>query len=204
MSDSGKQETLSALVDSEASELECRRLLRDLDDADAGTWARWHLARDLMHDHASVVPPEDFASRICEDLPSRSRRPLSWAGGARALVAASVAAATVVGWQFWNAAPMADAGEPVARVAEVPEMVTKGAWPSAEAASVAVQVGASQAHANTNTASSASYVGFENFGVSERHLKRLIMRHNDLVARHARQGITANARLVSLELTNEH
>ena len=41
-------ETLSALLDNEVSELDARRLLRDMTDADAERLGRWQLARALQ------------------------------------------------------------------------------------------------------------------------------------------------------------
>lgn len=68
------QEALSALMDGEASELELRRLLRQLDQ-DAGsesralrdTWARYHLARDVLHEAGRPVSV-DLSRRIAAAL----------------------------------------------------------------------------------------------------------------------------------------
>ena len=40
-------ETLSAFLDGETSELETRRVMRDIDDSELDTLARWQLARDV-------------------------------------------------------------------------------------------------------------------------------------------------------------
>ena len=46
-------EALSAFLDGETSELETRRVLRDLDQADIATLGRWQLASDTLRGHAS-------------------------------------------------------------------------------------------------------------------------------------------------------
>ena len=45
-------ETLSAFLDGETSELETRRVMRDIDDSELDTLARWQLASDVMHGQA--------------------------------------------------------------------------------------------------------------------------------------------------------
>ena len=96
-------EALSAFLDGETSELETRRVLRDLDQADIATLGRWQLASDTLRGHASREVPPAFNARLSAALAAESkpaRRAGMMGGFARVAVAASVAAATVIGWQY--------------------------------------------------------------------------------------------------------
>jgi len=101
------RESLSAMLDDEANELELQRLLRAMED-DAGlraTWQRYHLVRSAITDHESTHLHLDISGRVREaidngsgmpaqSLPQRLLRPV-----ASLAVAASVAAAVVIGGQ---------------------------------------------------------------------------------------------------------
>ena len=182
MSAENHRQTLSALLDGETSELESRRLLRDLDEDSSRTWARWQLARDVMHGHQVSRVPEDFASQLCGDLgeqetaPGRSRFALALA---RMAVAASVALATVVGWQYWQGdatQPQVAFGEaPLARVLVNSELVSRDfEQPRPEVRATAVPL-------------------------AGRDLEAMMVRHSDFAARHGVQGVVPYARFVSLE-----
>ena len=98
-------EALSAFLDGETSELETRRVLRDLDQADIATLGRWQLASDPLRGHASREVPPAFNARLSAALAAESKpakRAGMMGGFARVAVAASVAAATVIGWQYWS------------------------------------------------------------------------------------------------------
>lgn len=184
-------ETLSAMLDGEADELALRRLLRDLDDESAATWTRWHLARDIMHGHESVAVPEGFAEGVVGQLdsPGRPARPGWLAGAARMVVAASVAAATVVGWQFWNAGQLEGAGD---RMASSTKQEIRMSGPVGEAALVAQGGSTRQAGADRQPRQER-----------QQRLNSLVIRHNDLTARHGQQGVMPYARLVSMEGQDE-
>ncbi|MCH9784072.1 MAG: sigma-E factor negative regulatory protein, partial [Gammaproteobacteria bacterium] len=98
-------EALSAFLDGETNELETRRVLRDLDQADIATLGRWQLASDTLRGHASREVPPAFNARLSAALAAESKpakRAGVMGGFARVAVAASVAAATVIGWQYWS------------------------------------------------------------------------------------------------------
>ena len=112
------QETLSAMVDNEATELDTRRVLRDLaDDGELrNTWHRYHLASMAMH---RELPPRivDLSSRIsaaidAEQAPTNSfarfLQPLS-----KVAVAATVAVVAVLGVQQLQLADITAAGSAV-------------------------------------------------------------------------------------------
>ena len=61
-------EALSAFLDGETNELETRRVLRDLDQADIATLGRWQLASDTLRGHASREVPPAFNARLSAAL----------------------------------------------------------------------------------------------------------------------------------------
>ncbi len=76
-------ETLSAFLDGETSELETRRVMRDIDDSELDTLARWQLASDVMHGQASMAVPAGFNASLSAALADEAlpaRRP-AWLGG---------------------------------------------------------------------------------------------------------------------------
>jgi sigma-E factor negative regulatory protein RseA len=105
MSTEKQSEILSALMDGEVTELEMRRLLLSLDDADHDRWARWHLVQDVLQGHVSTpVADQAFCTRVREAIinePAPGRRALHLSLS-RVAVAAAVALAVVGGWQMWQ------------------------------------------------------------------------------------------------------
>lgn len=101
------KETLSALLDNEADELELRRILKasEQDPSLLQTWERYNLAQSLMHESAVPVSPE-LSQRIAqqielEQLPATTKSTASgWQNWQQQLgkvaVAASVALVFVV------------------------------------------------------------------------------------------------------------
>ncbi|WP_462381751.1 sigma-E factor negative regulatory protein [Pseudomonas sp. Marseille-QA0892] len=106
MSREALQETLSAVMDNEADELELRRVLAASGESEVrDTWARYQIARAAMHKDL-LVPRLDLASAVSaaiaeEEAPVQvKRRP---AGGlARIAVAASVTVAVLAGVSLYN------------------------------------------------------------------------------------------------------
>jgi sigma-E factor negative regulatory protein RseA len=100
------RESLSALMDDEASELELQRLLKQVgDDAELrATWVRYNAARSAMSGQAVSHPQLDISSRVCEAIntssaASPSLRERLFRPVASFAVAASVAATVVIGGQ---------------------------------------------------------------------------------------------------------
>lgn len=129
-------ESLSAVMDGQADELELRRILAAAgSDAELRQrWSRYQLARDALH--GTVVRPQlDLASAVAaaidaEDAaqpaaaaPAAARRSAGWKGLA---VAASVTLAVLAGARFYGAqqagpdAQLASAGAPVHQAAPQP------------------------------------------------------------------------------------
>lgn len=101
------RESLSALLDDEADELELRRVLSSIEhDADLRqAWVRYNIARDALSGHAHHSPGMDISTHVRsaiaadkpnsgESLKQRLLRPV-----ASLAVAASVAATVVIGGQ---------------------------------------------------------------------------------------------------------
>ncbi|WP_439102649.1 sigma-E factor negative regulatory protein [Congregibacter sp.] len=130
-------ETLSALADNEAQELELRRVLRNLDSSPElrARWYRLHVARTAMKGE-TVRPAADFAVSVRRAIEAEPALEQSNAGNwRRALgsfaVAASVAMVVVMGGQQLAATSSNNDSDTVARVAPLPVGVvnTTGAVP---------------------------------------------------------------------------
>lgn len=177
-----QREVLSALLDDEASDLEARRAVRDMDATDQATLSRWQLARDIITGHQAAPVPEGFAARVSAQLePHRSTSP--WlARMGRVAVAASVAAATVVGWQYYGAGSQSPAAPSMAEA--------RDSRLNVPVASPALVAGGAAEQGKADSAGVAS-------GDVGQRLDNMVLRHNDLSARHSGQGATPYARLIS-------
>ena len=177
-----QQETLSALLDNEATPLEARRLLRDMSDDDAARLARWQLARDVLQRHAVAPVPADFSRRVMQALENEAPSRSWWLPLARVAVAASVALATVVGWQYWDTG--SETTPAVASANQRPLLIGERELVS----------GSLQGQARPATL------------VREDERERLddmLVRHSDFAARHGSQAVTPYARFISLEARKE-
>ncbi|MCU1721201.1 MULTISPECIES: sigma-E factor negative regulatory protein [Pseudomonas] len=106
MSREALQESLSAVMDNEADELELRRVLSAMDDSDTrATWSRYQVARAAMHKEL-LLPKLDIASAVSaaladEATPAKVTRG-PWRTVGRLAVAASVTLAVLVGVRLYN------------------------------------------------------------------------------------------------------
>lgn len=87
------RESLSALMDDEASGFEVRRLLERLDDGHTAAWSRYQLARELLKGDVPTAPPA-FAAGVSAALNDEPRYGRSRLGGGawKPLVSVGVAA----------------------------------------------------------------------------------------------------------------
>ncbi|MES2819851.1 MAG: RseA family anti-sigma factor [Pseudomonadota bacterium] len=109
MSREALQESLSAVMDNEADELELRRLLAASDDPQLrSTWSRYQVARAAMHKDL-LLPDLDIAAAVSAALADEpvqapvkvvTRSP--WQGLGRMAVAASVTVAVLAGVRLYN------------------------------------------------------------------------------------------------------
>lgn len=106
MSREALQESLSAVMDNEADELELRRVLNATDDAETrATWSRYQVARAAMH-RELLLPKLDLASAVSaaladEAVPAKVKQG-AWRSIGRLAVAASVTVAVLAGVRFYN------------------------------------------------------------------------------------------------------
>lgn len=136
------QESISALMDGEAEQLEIRRVLQatDQDPAVRGAWERYQLARAVMHKEpwqANVDLSAGIAAALANEPAPRALGKLTsaWSALGKTAVAASVAVAVLAGVSLVNqgSAP----GEP----AVVAERAAPVAAEPVQAAAVAPQAG---------------------------------------------------------------
>lgn len=105
-------ESLSALIDGEISELELRRLLKSNDEEYATlreNWSTYHMASAAINKDIPAIQLRDLSSNISAAIddepvyagsaPTVSKKSI-WSGVGRFAVAASVAGAVVLGVQF--------------------------------------------------------------------------------------------------------
>ena len=103
MSRDALQESLSAVMDNEADELELRRVLNAFDDAETrDTWSRYQVARAVMHKDL-LIPRLDIAAAVSaaladEAVPAKVARG-PWRSLGRLAVAASVTVAVLAGYK---------------------------------------------------------------------------------------------------------
>lgn len=104
MSGDSLRESLSALLDDEAQELELRRLLGAEQAELRATWSRYQVARAAMHGELRE-PRLDLAAAVSAALADEAsptpRRSL-WQGVGRLAVAASVTLAVLAGVRLYN------------------------------------------------------------------------------------------------------
>lgn len=106
MSREALQESLSAVMDNEADELELRRVLNAFDDADTrATWSRYQVARAAMHKDL-LLPHLDISAAVSaaiadEVSPLKTTRS-PWRNLGRLAVAASVTVAVLAGVRLYN------------------------------------------------------------------------------------------------------
>jgi sigma-E factor negative regulatory protein RseA len=106
------QESLSAVMDNEADELELRRVLACEDPAQRAQWARYQVARAAMH-RELLEPRLDLAAAvsaaIADEVSPKSGIKSAWRSLGRVAVAASVTVAVLAGVRFYNQETSVDA-----------------------------------------------------------------------------------------------
>lgn len=131
MSEQSLEQTLSALMDGEASELELQRILRQLNEPEVRkAWQSLHQLRSAMHQEpfvdvdvsagvmAALADTEmDAAPGTKAVDSSRSRNSSGWKSWQRMAVAASVTLAVLGGVRFYNQVQLPSAEQTLARTA---------------------------------------------------------------------------------------
>ncbi|MHA6492833.1 sigma-E factor negative regulatory protein [Pseudomonas borbori] len=121
------QESLSAVMDNEADELELRRVLGASDSAEVrATWSRYQIARAVMHKEL-LEPRLDIASAVSVALAEEAAPAVEkatqgpWRTFSRLAVAASVTVAVLAGVRLYNQDDVA--GAQMAQQAAQPSLV---------------------------------------------------------------------------------
>jgi len=205
-------EALSAFLDGETNELEARRVLRDLDQADMATLGRWQLASDTLRGHASREVPQAFNARLSAALASESKpakRSGVMGGFARVAVAASVAAATVIGWQYWSVPGGSGAavGTPTLAANDSAAPVSAGSGSAmAGAQTVAAEQRLTRPFGETSLVAQGvrqnSRAAATTVNTAQPRVNAMLLRHSEFTARHSSQGMMPYARLVSMDARN--
>jgi sigma-E factor negative regulatory protein RseA len=106
MSREALQESLSAVMDNEADELELRRVIAALENPETrATWSRYQVARAVMHKDL-LDPHLDLSAAVCAAIAAdaapaqKGRSP--WQSLGRLAVAASVTVAVLAGVRLYN------------------------------------------------------------------------------------------------------
>lgn len=188
------QESLSAVMDNEADELEVRRVLAASDDPELrATWSRYQIARAVMHKEL-LEPRLDIAAAVSaaladEALPVTAAKPAgSWRSIGRLAVAASVTLAVLAGVRLYNQDELADAQ--LAQQATQPSLVP----PVSGAAMLAGFNTAAE-----ETAPAASAVGQGQPGWHEQRLPAYLRQHAQQAAMKSTESALPYARAASLE-----
>ena len=191
------RETLSAVMDNEADELELRRVLAAGGEPELqATWSRYQIARAAMHGEY-FAPGLNIAAGVSavlaeEPAPSRSGvgAPL-WRGIGRVAIAASVTVAVLAGVRFYNQDALDGA-----------QMAQQSAQPAATASSAAPMAQGPAVLASYNPSGEATLaVPVDHEAQLTAEDQRLL----DYVRQHARQAgsgaesTVPHARAASLE-----
>lgn len=194
MSREALHESLSALMDSQADELELRRVLAASgEDAQVrATWSRYQLARAAMHKDL-LEPRLDIAAAVSaaladEPLPVADKvRQGPWRSIGRLAVAASVTVAVLVGVRFYNQDSIT--GAQMAQQATQPMLSTPQ-----------VQGPALLAGFNSETdAATAESGAVAQPGWHEQRLPAYLRQHAQQAAMSGADGALPHARAASLE-----
>ncbi|MGB4075803.1 sigma-E factor negative regulatory protein [Pseudomonas sp.] len=189
------QESLSAVMDNQADELELRRVLAASDDAEVrATWSRYQLARAVMHKEL-LEPRLDIAAAVSAALADEAvpvadkpqRGP--WRAVGRLAVAASVTVAVLAGVRLYNQDDIAGA---------------QLAQQSAQPALAMPQVSGPAMLAGFNTTDqqatpAARAVGEGQPGWHEQRLPAYLRQHAQQAAMSGSDGALPYARAASLE-----
>lgn len=189
------QESLSAVMDNQADELELRRVLAASDDPEMrATWSRYQVARAVMHKEL-LEPRLDLAAAVSAALaddaapvaPQSQRGP--WRTVGRLAVAASVTVAVLAGVRLYNQDEIT--GAQLAQQANQPVLSAP------QASGQAMLAGFNTSEESVGPAISA--VGQGQPGWHEQRLPAYLRQHAQQAAMSTSEGALPYARAASLE-----
>jgi len=190
------QESLSAVMDNQADELELRRVLAASDDPEMrATWSRYQIARAVMHKEL-LEPRLDIAAAVSAALADEAapvapqvqqRGP--WRTVGRLAVAASVTVAVLAGVRFYNQDDITGA--------QLAQQSTQPALNIPQVNGPAMLAGFNASE--EQTAPAASAVGQGQPGWHEQRLPAYLRQHAQQAAMSTSEGALPYARAASLE-----
>lgn len=192
------RESVSALLDGEGDELELRRLLASEQQAEVrGAWRAYHLQRDSLAGGDMRFAHIDISARVQaalaeEALPARSAGglPRWWRPLASVAVAASVAAAVVIGTRGFEAQSGGD-------LAEQSPLPAAGRVYPAQAAPALGNVAVSAQL--SDLPASAPALPLTPDELAQRRLQHYLLRHTERAALNNGQGLISFARVSQLD-----
>ncbi|MDM8350436.1 anti sigma-E factor RseA C-terminal domain-containing protein [Pseudomonas sp. sp1636] len=194
MSREALQESLSAVMDNEADEMELRRVLSASDDAELrATWSRYQIARAVMHKEL-LEPRLDIAAAVSAALANEAlpvqretvRGP--WRAVGRLAVAASVTVAVLAGVRLYNQDEVA--GAQLAQQAAQPALNT----PQVQGPAMLAGFNAAGEQQAAAEAASEDAPGWH-----ERRLPDYLRQHAQQAVMNANESALPYARAASLE-----
>jgi sigma-E factor negative regulatory protein RseA len=202
------RESVSAVMDGEANELELRRVLaQDNADIVRGTWSRYHTVKDTFHssDHELSFKGWDISQKVSDAiadeqvaLPNQPRRS-SWVRPAAGLaVAASVAFAMVIGVQSLQPVSTESAPAVIASQQTAPPSRVYPLQSSSPTAQGNMRVGAkfaAQSNLPGTSAVSKAAADME----AQKRLDKYILRHTERASLNNGKGMISFARVASFE-----
>ncbi len=195
------RESISALMDGEADELELRRLLADTTPEVGALWQSFHLQRDALAGVDMRFANLDIAGRVQAALANESvafakTQPRWWRPLASVAVAASVATVVAIGARGFSVGQNG-VGVGAANVAQVaPLAATAGrVYP----ATVSPQLGNVAVSAQFNGVSPLQSVSANADDLAQQRLQRFMLRHTERAALTNGQGLISFARVSELD-----
>lgn len=183
-------ESLSALMDNEANELELHRLLNQSQDPELrARWSRYHIARSVMRNDVSSFSHIDISAAVSEAVDNESvGGKKSWVRAIGSMaVAASVTLAIMVGVRVYNT-QLSDGADAMAAAQDRP------AVQGVELPAITLQQGETYASYGTEQARPDPRNNQPVVRVVRRHSPYAQSRLQDFMSQHAEQA-TLNANL---------
>jgi sigma-E factor negative regulatory protein RseA len=195
MSREALQESLSAVMDNEADEMELRRVLSASDDAELrATWSRYQIARAVMHKEL-LEPRLDIAAAVSaaladEPLPVQDKTVVRgpWRSVGRFAVAASVTVAVLAGVRLYNQDEVAST--------QLAQQTAQPTLSAPQAQGPAMLAGFSTAGEQQGVAETASEA---TPGWHDQRLPAYLRQHAQQAAMNANESALPYARAASLE-----